>query len=403
MPTDVHPIPLPAQICTTFQQAADDTPVEVEPVRNVAECLIAQVVTDAQIQASVAAGESLLSADQFYFHDSISLLEGAKCNVRYAWLKNIELLQCITPTQKRRLTPGADFDVRNAFLNGFHGGVGIPLIGDKIEHCVELFKAKSFNKFDCFCLDAPYQIDIYITGAGLTAFPLQLSYDIVLGAEGRVWVPPVPVKEVVGDSDRSDRCNDWNDKQKPKCLNPCCPDNPCGKIKGKCVSEGSILVNGFAELVTIPVGAAQPGFPFTSYFWQVPLCQGCRGKLLTNAFCVTARVLTPEQSPNLAAAKLLLPGLADDQSDWPNSSITIPQSIPLAIGQGVQAILSALDATLSNADVNAAWCFDQFLYQVPGQLNAELRLFPDPGALATIYQVLFSIAYVTHVNCPEPQ
>jgi hypothetical protein len=323
-----------------------------------------------------------------------------------------------------------------AYLNGFLGGVGVSGIQSKIlttplaepicppcDPCTgstpqfsrQLLRAKAWDKFGCFCVNSPYQVFIHIkTNGDPRIYPItRVEYDIILGSYAEVEQKEKPVHP------EPDECSNWKSQQGAPSCHACCPENPCGFLKhvsceGPCVlASGSVqqvpeqlsTIDGFSQDLQRIEGSASTTITLTSD----QLCRKCHAKLLTNAWCLVAHICIANYTPGLAGVNLdavvldynALQGVVDSQSSPTAASQDV---ISVSVGQGVAAILRKID---NQDDLNLAWCYNQFLFQVDNPLVATLTLYPTDQQVAMPVQleleIYWSLAYITRVGCQTPE
>lgn len=323
-------------------------------------------------------------------------------------------------------------------LNGFKNGIGVQGVQSKIGDDVEdndhedyeekqeaLRLAEAFDKLGCFCIDTPYKVLLCLRVSGTR--PVQrITYDIRLGIRAKVQEKE-PHGGYSSPSDYSGFSSIYSDDHseefpcddcRKKCINPCCPRNPCGRLCNvRCETEEGpygpaekcILTNcaTLREAFQASGAASGPNTPeqvSTVLDFKVPLCKECRSNLLTNAWCLSAQIVEPTDDPENGVIKRLVlqsNGLQDVEFEGSKFKRQ------LSVGQGVQAILRkidnshAFDLDSPNSglgDLELAGEFSRFLYGLDDPLLATLTIFLNGTFNGT---VLWTLRYATRALVPK--
>ena len=416
-----------AELCQFFEQPAiPDPEQETLPVRAVLQKVLHQTVLQADISGETGpTGCNSLIVNQ-------TITEGIVGKALYACISNVQIYggdSILLPPP----SPSGPIVAVTAYLNGFLGGVGVsgiqskilttplaepicppcdPCTGNTPQFSRQLLRAKAWDKFGCFCVNSPYQVFIHIkTNGDPRIYPItRVEYDIILGSYAEVEQKEKPVHP------EPDECSNWKSQQGAPSCHACCPENPCGFLKhvpceGPCVlASGSVqqvpeqlsTINGFSSVPMAVNSSASTTITLTSD----QLCRKCHAKLLTNAWCLVAHICIANFEP---AKGISLDSVVLDYNalqgviDTPAS---LQQFLSVSVGQGVAAILGKID---NQDDLNLAWCYNQFLFQVDNPLVATLTLYPtnqQPFALIPVkleLEIYWSLAYITRVGCQTPE
>jgi hypothetical protein len=176
---------------------------------------------------------------------------------------------------------------------------------------------------------------------------------------------------------------------------------PCGKIVPLCKECKLLLARGhnFYQRYKVVRDAAHPS---QTVIWSPPLCDECCGAVLANAWCLSALIV--DVYPELALESAVLS--ANKQTailkvEPPQETDLQGQSV--SVGQGVQVLLSLVNANQVNGDLAAmllATATPQYAFEVRCPLEAKLTLQLAAAGTAEV-AVLWRLALLTCSRCKD--